>query len=173
MKPADYTSRVLRDTLELPQPDEHESTDGSDTESLPEIPIDAKEAVVKRLLDAFTLDKPLEPYRWSVASRAIELTYLFDSPGARERLVWSVIDHWDDHCSAWNVFKAFARADQYTAAKIALGRVSESFKVNANSFKLEDATAIPVPYLLGLMREFEKHPSGTWADIARDFKPAK
>lgn len=74
MSSTDCPSSVLRDTLDIPEPEDSESEN-----SLPEIPIDADKAVVKRLLDAVTLDKPLEFCRWNIASRAIAPRIFLDA----------------------------------------------------------------------------------------------
>lgn len=42
--------------------------------------------------------------------------------------------------------------------------------MNVYLLKLEEAEAIPLPYLLGLLRQLDRHPSGDWADISREFE---
>lgn len=170
----------------MPQPNGEADTGNGHTAL--EIPLDAEERVVKRLLDAFTCDSfPADGV--DVDFPALKLAVAFGCSGAKERLVASILATLKT-VDALGAFTVFAQLNNLEAAKQALKTMDKSIKPGVRFIRVQQAEAIPMPYLLGLLAALESPPLEkqsfindrgreesrkviVWDKVSRDFEVAK
>lgn len=158
-------SGVLRDALQMPQPD------AGAKDTLPEIPIDKTAAIVRRLLDVFTCEA-MRPTAWKVDFAALRLALQLECPAAKDRLIAGIFEH-RAAPNGWAVFKAFAQIGHPSAAKRGLRPGGTYCSITAEDPSLDDITFIPAPYLLGFLRASSaRYKAATWNDVANRFAPA-
>lgn len=168
----------------MPQPTAEEAS--GKTLGVPEIPLDAEERVVKRLLDAFTCET-LSPSDVNIDASAMKLAVLLNCPLVKERLVTSTLGTLTS-ANAWTAFTVFAQMNDYRAARQAISALDPYVRRDLHAISAADAETIPIRYLIGLLRAVSNHPSKrghfetktgmydtktSWEAISRDFKVAE
>lgn len=117
----------------MPQP--NGGADIGNGHTAPEIPLDAEERVVKRLLDAFTHDTlPTDGVK--VNFPALKLVVAFGCSGAKERLVEGILATLKT-VDAFSAFTVFVQLDNVEAAKQALRTMNKSIKPGVRFIRVD------------------------------------